>query len=65
MFVGSDAKLNDRSGKKIGKYYGAPATWEAMDGSELTGAQVAVAPSSAGNIPFQLVKGAPATAAAQ
>jgi Protein of unknown function (DUF3455) len=61
VFVGPDAKLNDRSGKQIGKYYGPPATWEAMDGSKLSGAQVAVAPSSAGNIPFQLVKGAPAT----
>jgi hypothetical protein len=61
VFVGPDAKLNDRSGKQIGKYYGPPATWEAMDGSKLSGAQVAVAPSSPGNIPLQLVKGNPAT----
>ena len=60
VFVGPDAKLNDRSGKQIGKYYGPPATWESMDGSKLTGAQVAVAPSSAGNIPLQLVKANPA-----
>ena len=60
VFVGPDAKLNDRSGKQVGKYYGPPATWESMDGSKLTGAQVAVAPSSAGNIPLQLVKGNPA-----
>lgn len=60
VFVGPDAKLNDRSGKQVGKYYGPPATWESMDGSKLTGAQVAVAPSSAGNIPLQLVKANPA-----
>ena len=60
VFVGPDAKLNNRSGKQVGKYYGPPATWESMDGSKLTGAQVAVAPSSAGNIPLQLVKGNPA-----
>lgn len=56
VFVGPDAALNDRSGKKIGKYFGPPATWENMDGSKLTGAQVAVAPAGAGNIPSQLVK---------
>ena len=60
VFVGPDAKLNDRSGKQVGKYYGPPATWESMDGSKLTGAQVAVASSSAGNIPLQLVKANPA-----
>ena len=59
-FVGPDAALNDRSGAKIGKYYGPPATWENMDGSKITGTQVAVAPASAGNIPFQLVKANPA-----
>ncbi len=60
VFVGPAAKLNDRSGKQVGKYFGPPATWESMDGSKLTGAQVAVAPSSAGNIPNQLVKANPA-----
>lgn len=60
VFVGPDAALNDRSGKKIGKYFGPPATWENMDGSKLTGAQVAVAPAGAGNIPSQLVKANPA-----
>ena len=63
VFVGPDAKLNDRSGKQVGKYYGPPATWESMDGSKLTGAEVAVAPSSAGNIPLQLVKANPAMGA--
>ncbi len=56
VFAGPDAALQDRSGKAIGKYYGPPATWESNDGSKLTGAQVAVSPSSAGNIPLQLVK---------
>ncbi|MGV8804472.1 MAG: DUF3455 domain-containing protein [Polaromonas sp.] len=60
MFVGPDARLNDRSGKQVGKYYGPPATWESMDGSRLTATQVAVAPGGMGNIPFQLVKGNPA-----
>lgn len=59
-FVGPDARLNERSGKQVGKYYGPPATWESMDGSKLTGAQVAVAPNGTGNIPHQLVKGNPA-----
>lgn len=61
VFAGPDAKLNDRSGKQVGKYYGPPATWESLDGSKLTGTQVAVAPSSAGNIPNQLVKANPAS----
>ena len=61
VFVGPDAKLNDRSGKQIGRYYGPPATWEASDGSKVTGAQVAISPASPGNIPLQLVKANPAT----
>ena len=60
VFVGPKAALNDRSGKQLGTYYGPPATWEALDGSKITGTQVAVAPSSAGNLPFQLVKANPA-----
>jgi Protein of unknown function (DUF3455) len=60
VFVGPDAKLWDRSGKEVGKYYGPPATWQSNDGSKLTGAQVAVAPAQAGSIPLQLVKANPA-----
>ena len=60
VFVGPNAKLNDRSGKQIGMYYGPPATWANMDGSKLTGTQVAVSPSTPGNIPNQLVKANPA-----
>ena len=60
VFVGPDARLMDRSGKQVGKYYGPPATWENMDGSKVTATQVAVAPAMAGSIPYQLVKANPA-----
>ncbi|HPU51161.1 MAG TPA: DUF3455 domain-containing protein [Burkholderiaceae bacterium] len=55
-FVGPDARLLDRSGKQVGKYYGPPATWEALDGSKFTATQLAVASGGDGNIPLQLVK---------
>ena len=61
VFVGPDAALNDKTGKKMGKYFGPPATWESMDGSKITGTQMAVAPAGVGNIPSQLVKANPAT----
>jgi hypothetical protein len=60
VFAGPDAKLSDRKGKAIGKYYGPPATWESADGSKVTATQVAVAPNGTGNIPLQLVKANPA-----
>ena len=60
VFVGPDAKLMDRSGKVVGRYYGPPATRERNDGSKVTATQLAVAPASAGNIPLQLVKANPA-----
>ena len=63
VFVGPKAVLNDRSGRTVGSYYGPPATWQAADGSKITGAQLAVAPASAGNIPLQLVKANPAMGA--
>ncbi|MDP3355113.1 MAG: DUF3455 domain-containing protein [Polaromonas sp.] len=63
VFAGPDARLLDRSGRQVGKYYGPPATWEAMDGSKLTAVQLAVAPHTAGSIPLQLVKGNPAMGA--
>ncbi|MFN3356581.1 MAG: DUF3455 domain-containing protein [Pseudomonas sp.] len=59
-FVGPKAVLNDRSGKQVGTYFGPPATWQATDGSTITGTQLAVAPSGAGNLPYQLVKANPA-----
>jgi hypothetical protein len=60
-FVGPDARLTDRQGRVIGRYFGPPATWAHQDGSRVTATQVAVAPSSAGNIPLQLDKAEPAT----
>ncbi|XAH24422.1 DUF3455 domain-containing protein [Xylophilus sp. GW821-FHT01B05] len=60
VFIGPDAVLKDRSGKQVGRYYGPPATWEAQDGSKLTATQLAVAPSSPGSLPYQLVKANPA-----
>jgi hypothetical protein len=59
-FVGPNAVLKNRMGTAVGTYYGPPATWEAMDGSKITGAQLAVAPGGMGNIPLQLVKANPA-----
>ena len=62
-FVSPDAKLADATTRAVmGKYYAGP-TWEASDGSKITGKQVAVAPASTGNIPFQLVKTEPGTGA--
>lgn len=61
VFVGPEARLLDRAGKAIGRYYGPPATWEGQDGSKVTGPQLAVAPAGAGHIPLQLVKANPAT----
>lgn len=57
-FVAPDAVLFDQNKNMIGKYYGGP-TWETKDGGKITGKQQAVAPSSAGNIPLQLVKTSP------
>lgn len=59
-FVAPVAKLMDMNKKEVGKYYAGP-TWEANDGSKVTGKQVAVSPSAAGNIPMQLVKAEPAS----
>ena len=59
-FVGPVATLKTKSGEVVGKYYAGP-TWESVDGSKLTGKQLAVAPNGTGNIPMQLVKADPAT----
>ena len=63
VFVGPEATLNDRAGRRVGRYYGPPATWESADGSKLTATQVAIAPAAAGSIPLQLVKANPAMGA--
>lgn len=60
FFVGPDARLMDRAGRRVGRYFGPPATWESQDGSKVTATQLAVAPAAAGSIPLQLVKANPA-----
>ncbi|MDR6713766.1 hypothetical protein J2W83_003381 [Pseudomonas hunanensis] len=59
-FVGPKAVLNDRKGTQVGSYFGPPATWQAKDGSKVTGTQLAVAPANKGDLPYQLVKANPA-----
>lgn len=59
-FTGPNAKLWDAGKKEVGKYYAGP-TWEAADGSKVTGTQVAVSPGAQGAIPLQLVKANPST----
>ncbi|KQW34284.1 DUF3455 domain-containing protein [Rhizobacter sp. Root404] len=61
-FVGPVATLYGADKKMVGKYYAGP-TWEAADGSKVTGKQVAVAPAKPGSIPLQLVKADPAMGA--
>jgi hypothetical protein len=63
VFVGPAAKLMDRAGKQVGSYFGPPATWQSLDGSKVTGAQVAVSPAQSGAIAPQLVKANPAMGA--
>lgn len=61
VFVAPVATLYDSKKAVIGKYYAGP-TWEANDGSKVTGKQLAVAPATgAQNIPLQLVQANPAT----
>jgi hypothetical protein len=60
VFVGPQASLNSRGGAKLGSYYGPPATWASVDGSKITGKQLAVAAGTAGSIPMQLVQANPA-----
>ena len=62
VFVGPVATLYGADKKMVGKYYAGP-TWEAADGSKVTGKQVAVAPATPGSIPLQLVKADPAMGA--
>ena len=61
VFVAPTATLWDANRTKaVGKYYGGP-TWEANDGSKVTGKQLAISPGKEGAIPLQLVQAAPAT----
>jgi len=61
-FVGPVATLYGVDRQAVGKYYAGP-TWEAGDGSKVSGKQVAVAPATPGSIPLQLVKADPAMGA--
>lgn len=61
-FVGPVATLYGADRKAVGKYYAGP-TWEAGDGSKVSGKQLAVAPAAPGSIPLQLVKADPAMGA--
>ena len=61
-FVGPVATLYGSDRKAVGKYYAGP-TWEAGDGSKVSGKQVAVAPATPGSLPLQLVKADPAMGA--
>jgi len=54
-FVAPAATLYSGDKRSVGKYYAGP-TWEAADGSKVTGKQVAMSPAAPGNIPMQLVK---------
>ena len=45
VFVAPAATLYDSKKAVVGKYYGGP-TWEANDGSKVTGKQLAVAPAA-------------------
>lgn len=58
-FVAPVATLYDQNKAVVGKYYGGP-TWEAADGSKVSGKQLGTAPGGAGNIPLQLVQASPA-----
>ncbi|WP_447555997.1 DUF3455 domain-containing protein [Vreelandella sp. EE22] len=60
VFKGPSAALNDSDDNQVGSYYGPPATWEAMDGSKVTGTQLATADNGDDNIPLQLVEANPA-----
>ena len=61
-FVAPVATLYSGDKKAVGKYYAGP-TWEANDGSKVTGKKLAVAPATPGSIPLQLVKTDPAMGA--
>lgn len=58
-FAGPRAILSDNKGNHLVSYFGPPATWESVDGSSITGKQLAVSPSAKGSIPMQLVKANP------
>jgi Protein of unknown function (DUF3455) len=54
----SHRTLTDRDNKTVGSYFNVPPTWQANDGSQVVGKQLAISPAPAGNIPLQLVQAA-------
>ncbi len=59
-----EAILKNRDGKKVGRYFGPPATWQVTDGSMLTATLVATTPAAStlsGAIPHALYQAKPAT----
>jgi hypothetical protein len=58
-FIGPVASLKNQAGDVVAKYYAGP-TWEATDGSKVSGKQLGVATGGMGNIALQLVKTGPA-----
>ena len=64
VLVRMQAELVDRTGKQVVTYSGPPAIWTHMDGSNVMGQQVAMAPRpGATNLNYQLLKGTPGAAA--
>lgn len=58
-FVGPEADLYNGSGQRVGRHYGGP-TWEAMDGSRVTGIVIGRAPArSEDSIPWLLLAARP------
>ncbi|MES2360274.1 MAG: DUF3455 domain-containing protein [Pseudomonadota bacterium] len=60
VLLSPTANLYDRAGKQVGTYSGPPATWTLIDGSSVTGTQVAIEPVVGSiHIPLQLSTGTP------
>lgn len=59
--AGTEARLNGRDGTPSGRHYGLPATWEAADGSKVTGMVLAEAAVSPDKLARQLIRANPAT----
>lgn len=56
-----EATLRNARGASVGRVYGMPMTWEAADGSIVTGQVVASAPAEGNDAVFQLIRANPAT----
>lgn len=59
-FVRPDARLMDRAGKQVGRYFGPPPTWDITAGSRVSAKEQATAPASANALPYQLLVADPA-----